>query len=120
MSKVAALRSTKVGNNSTWFALAVQSCPSTIVSRSATIVFNLTTIVAGVTTTTTTKIATTTNVLTTTTTLDYIQPTATNLTTIEMSGGINFPPVTLYSISICTMSSVGRLQPTLNQGYDHA
>jgi hypothetical protein len=120
MSKVAALRSTKVGNNSTWFALAVQSCPSTIVSRSATIVFNLTTIVAGVTTTTTTKIATTTNVLTTTTTLDYIQLTATNLMTIEKSGGINFPPVSLYSISICTMYSVGKLQPTLNQGYDHA
>ena len=93
MSKAAALRSTKVGNNSTWYALAVQSCQSTIASQCATIVFNLTTIVAGVTTTTTTKkIATMTNVLTTTTPLDYIQPTATNLTTIEMAGGINFPP----------------------------
>jgi hypothetical protein len=114
MSKAAALRATKVGNNSIWYALAVQSCQSTIASQCATIVFNLTTIVAGVTTTTTTKIATTT-------TLDCIQPTATNLTTIEMSGGINFPPVTLYSISICTMSS-GRstLQPTFNKGYDHA
>ena len=27
------------------------------------------------------------------------------------TGGINFPPVTLYSISICTMSSVGNNSP---------